>query len=147
MTQHRAFRIPLKENAGSEPFKPRYDFGDIGLDPLDFHFFGYIDIYTPPPSKEEVDNLTSDIDASWLDKVVYTQYVPVKEPEEDNTKISLRREMVSWTELPSDIVLKFVSLPDVDEIKLTLFHLSRMLKFALEHDKPTETIIEAIKNL
>ena len=144
MTIHRAFRIPLKENAG---FEPRYNFEDIGLNPRDFHFFGYVDIYTPPPSKKEVDELTSDIDTSWLDKVAYTQYVPAKEPEEDNTKISLRREVVSWVELPSDTVLKFVSLPGVDEIKLTLFHLSHMLKFALEHDKPTETIIEAIKNL
>ena len=140
MTIHRAFQIPLKENAG---FKSKYNFEDIGLNPRDFHFFGYVDIYTPPPSKEEVDELTSNIDTSWLDKVAYTQYVPA----EDNTEISLRREIVSWVELPSDTVLKFVSLPGVDEIKLTLFHLSHMLKFALEHDKPTETIIEAIKNL
>jgi len=137
MNRYRTFRIPLKSAGG---FESRYKFEDIGLSDEDFKHFFYIDVYGShsPPVDEVPDQIKLDIGRTFL-----TQYVPAG----DQIEYSYRVEVTSLVDIPSDNILKFVSLPDVEEIDTTLFHLSNILKVALLNDEPIDDILNAIKGI
>ena len=136
MTQYRTFSIPLKPDS----FVPRYKFEDVGLNKEDFHSFKYIDVYGAyaPPADEVPAHAKLHID-----KAFYTQYIPA----DDNIEYTYRLEITSIAYIPSDTILKLVSLPDVEEIDTTLFHLSHILKRVLFSDAPTDTILSAIRSV
>ena len=134
----RTFSVPLRDN--SNEFKPRYTLDDVGLNPLDFYHFKYIDVFGShtPPLDEVPDPIKLHIDRAY-----YSQYVPLN----GGIEYTYRMEMTSINDISSDAVLKLVSLPDVSEIETTLFHLSYILKRALRNDAPTGDILSAIKDI
>ena len=134
--QYRTFTIPLKQNS----FDPRYKLDDVGLNKEDFHSFKYIDVYgTHVPPLDEVPAHAK----LHIDKAFYTQYIPA----DDNIEYIYRLEITSIVDIPSDTILKLVSLPDVEEIDTTLFHLSHILKRVLSSGAPTDTILSAIRSV
>ena len=134
-TTYKTFEIPLREDSG---FEPKYAYSDIGLNPDDLHFFGYIDWYgLQLPPKDTILPISS-----WADEILYTHYVTqANAPQEHN----LRAEITVWN-IPSDIILKLQSLPGVKEVETTQHHLYNILKKHLRNDTNTTQIIEAIKN-
>lgn len=136
MTQHRTFAIPLRDNTSG--FEPRYNLSDVGIDPKEFHSFSYIDLYgLQYPSEDEMTEILH-----GADRVYCSLFVTDNPPE---PVYRFRCEITSLNEIPSDAILKLVSLPEVIEVDTTLHHLSYMLKRALENDMPTESLLEAIK--
>lgn len=135
MTRYRTFSIPLRDGNN---FEPRYRFEDIGLTNEDFKSFKYIDVYgshTPP-----IDEVPEPIKLH-IDKTFLTQYVPA----ENDIEYTYRLEITSVADIDSDTILKLVSLPGVEEIDTTLFHLSHILKSALISDDIIDDILSAIK--
>ena len=133
---HRTFAIPLRDTTTG--FDPRYKLSDVGLNPSDFHSFSYIDLFgLQYPNEETITELTSSADRTYI-----SMFVTDNPPE---PAYRYRVELTSTVELNSDLVLKFVSLPDVQEVDTTLYHLSYLLKQALKVDTPIDTILEAIK--
>ena len=136
MTIHRTFAVPLRDNTSG--FEHRYNLNDVGIDPKDFHSFSYIDLYgLQYPSENEITEIIS-----GADRVYCSLFVTDNPPE---PVYRFRCEITSTKEIPSDAILKLVSLPDVLEVDTTLHHLSYMLKRALTSDEPTESILDAIK--
>jgi len=137
--QYRTFEIPLRDK--TEGFTLRYSFDDIGLNKSDFHFFGHIDAYgiNIPPKKDIIDGLYS----ADADKVTYTHIVTPSE----GIEYTYTRYITSTADIPSDIVLKLVSLPDVKEVETTLYHMSHILKSALSKDAYIDDIIDAIRSM
>lgn len=136
MNKYRTFRIPLKNEGG---FNHLYRIEDVGLDQSDFYSFKYIDI--AGNCAPMVEDLPDDARAN-IDKVFLTQYIP----DEEGIEYSYRVEMTSVSDIESDIIVKLISLPGVEEIDTTLFHLSHILKQTLSRGKPIDSIIDAIKN-
>ena len=136
--QFRTFNIPLRDN--NAEFKPRYNLSDVGLNSCDFYSFKYIDVFGShaPPLDEVPPAVTLHID-----KAYYSQYVPVN----NDIEYAYRLEITSINDIPSDAILKLVSLPGVSEVDTTLFHLSYILKGALSTNAPTSHILTAIKEL
>ena len=136
MTIHRTFAVPLRDNTSG--FEHRYNLNDVGIDPKDFHSFSYIDLYgLQYPSEEKITEIIS-----GADRVYCSLFVTDNPPE---PVYRFRCEITSNKEIPSDAILKLVSLPEVLEVDTTLHHLSYMLKRALTSDEPTESILDAIK--
>ena len=136
MTIHRTFAVPLRDNTSG--FEHRYNLNDVGIDPKDFHSFSYIDLYgLQYPSENEMTEILH-----GADRVYCSLFVTDNPPE---PVYRFRCEITSNKEIPSDAILKLVSLPDVLEVDTTLHHLSYMLKRALTSDEPTESILDAIK--
>lgn len=135
--KHRTFAIPLRDNTTG--LEPRYNLRDVGLDPKDFYSFNYIDLYgLQYPSEEDVNVIKR-----GANRVYYSLFVTDNPPD---PVFRYRIEITSWEEIPSDTVLKLVSLPDVIEVDTTLYHLSYMLKRALMNNMQTESLLDAIKN-
>ena len=136
MTIHRTFAVPLRDNTSG--FEHRYNLNDVGLNPKDFHSFSYIDLYgLQYPSEDDMTEIIS-----GADRVYCSLFVTDNPPE---PVYRFRCEITSIKEIPSDAILKLVSLPEVLEVDTTLHHLSYMLKRALTNDEPTESILDAIK--
>lgn len=136
--QFRTFSIPLRDNTAE--FKPRYNLTDVGLNSSDFYSFKYIDVFgshAPP-----LDEVPSDAKLH-IDRTYYSQYVPAN----NDIEYAYRMEITSLVDIPPDIILKLVSLPDVSEIDTNLFHLSHILKSILTNDASTDDILNAIKTL
>ena len=137
MNKYRTFSIPLRDESS---FVPRYKLEDIGFANDDFKHFNYIDVYGShsPPIDEVPDEIKLEIGRTF-----FTQYVPVG----DNIEYSYRLEITSVADISSDIILRLLSLPGVNEIDTNLFHLSNILKSALLKDEPIDDILTAIKGV
>ena len=131
----RTFKIPLKNES---ELSPKYSYDDVGLNSDDVCFFGYVDWYGKQlPPKGTIDPIES-----WADEVSYRHYFT----QEVIDEYSIRGE-ITVRDIPPDIALKMLSLPDVEEMDTTLYHLSHILKSALSGDRPTDDILDAIKHL
>ena len=137
-TIHRTFSVPLRDNTSG--FNQRYNISDVGLNPHDFSTFSYMDLFgLQYPSEKDITKLKS-----GADRVYCSHFVTDESPE---YIYRFRVELTSLVEIPSENILKLVSLPDIMEVDTTLYHMSHILKSALLKGQPTDDILNTIRSI
>jgi len=140
MSSYRTFKIPLKNKS---ELSPKYSYDDIGLNSDDICFFGYVDWYGKQlPPKGTIDPIES-----WADEISYRHYFTKEIVDEETVSEYSVRGEITVHNIPQDIALKMLSLPGVEEIDTTLYHLSHILKSALSNGSPIDDILRGIKDV